>query len=315
MRTHSQPGVARPAAPIEMPLWGDLANDWARSMRARNLSANTIRIYLGALRQLADRVQLQRGEVLVTEVGRRDIEDWTANRLEFRAAGTVNAEWRGLQQFFKWLALEDEIDVDPFVKLSAPIVPEAPVPVLTDDEIKTVLAGCAGKSLIDRRDTAILRLLLDTGGRLAEIGDLQTDDVDQDVQLLHVVGKGRRPRALPYGAKASDALARYLRSRKREKKADLPWLWLAAQNRGRLEADGIKQMIARRGAAVGIANLHAHRFRHTLAHDWRANGGNETDLMRIMGWKSPAMLRRYGATVADERAINAHRQMRRGDRI
>jgi integrase/recombinase XerC len=296
-------------------LWDDLARDWERSMRARNLSTNTVRIYLGAVDRLAERVQDQRGDVEVTDITRRDIEDWSQARLKVRAAGTVNAEWRGIQQFFKWLDAEDEIERTPFSTLSPPIVPEQPVPVLTDAELVAVLATCRGKSMLDRRDAAIFRLLLDTGGRLGEIAVAKVEDVDQDAQLLYVLGKGRRARALPYGPRSADALARYLRARKREKRADLPWLWLAVKNRGRLEADGIKQMIARRGAEAGVAHLHAHRFRHTVAHDWRANGGSETDLMRLMGWKSPAMLRRYGATVADERAISAHRQLRRGDRV
>jgi len=74
-------------------------------------------------------------------------------------------------------------------------------------------------------------------------------------------------------------------------------------------------MLRRRGLAAGVEGLHAHQFRHTAAHRWLAEGGGETDLMRIMGWKSPQMLRRYGASKADERAREAHRRMALGDKI
>jgi integrase/recombinase XerC len=45
-----------------------------------------------------------------------------------------------------------------------------------------------------------------------------------------------------------------------------------------------------------IPGLHAHIFRHTAAHRWMAEGAFETDLMCIMGWRFPQILRRYGAS-------------------
>jgi integrase/recombinase XerC len=49
-------------------------------------------------------------------------------------------------------------------------------------------------------------------------------------------------------------------------------------------------------------HVHAHLFRRAFAHNWLADGGNESDLMRITGWKSREMLDRYGASAAAERA-------------
>jgi site-specific recombinase XerC len=115
-----------------------------------------------------------------------------------------------------WLLDEQEIEIDPMARMKPPTVPAKPVPIVPADGLKRLFAACAGPGFEARCDTALI-MLLDTGVRRAEMVGLRLADVDLDLDVLLVLGKGRRERALPFGRKAGEALDRYLRARGRHK--------------------------------------------------------------------------------------------------
>ena len=95
-------------------------------------------------------------------------------------------------------------------RMRPPKVPEQPVAVLTLDEQRRLLATCEGRSFVDRRDAAMLRVFIDTGARLAEVAGLLVATIELDDGMLLVMGKGRRERRLPIGSRTVKALDRYL---------------------------------------------------------------------------------------------------------
>jgi integrase len=134
---------------------------------------------------------------------------------------------------------------------------------------------CEGKDFEARRDTALI-VLLDTGARRDELMSRKLTDLELELDVLLVLGKGRRERTLPFGRKSALALDRYLRVRDRHKHAHLPWLRLGL--RGRLTQWGLVMMLHRRGRQAGLPDLYPHQFRHVrppVACRGRRRGGSD----------------------------------------
>ena len=303
------------------PAWAMLLCDWDRSLRAGNYPATTRYNYLLAAAQLGRYLaefspdpDADDAAADPAEVTRAHVEAFQAWMIETRSAATAVNKHKGLQQFFRWLTVDEQaITRSPMERVRMPKTPTRLVPVLRPEETARLLELCKGKGFAHLRDEALIRLYASTGARLSEVGNLLMGDVDLTTESVHYHGKGARDRRVRIGARTARALSRYLRARAKHPGADLPQLWLAERGGRPLTPNGIKIRLRRLGEAAGVVGVHAHRWRHTFAHEWKRAGGDTGDLMLVLGWTSEDMPRHYGASAAAERALETQHRLGIGE--
>jgi site-specific recombinase XerD len=291
----------------------DLANEWERSLSARDLSTRTAVIYLGALDRLRGFLLAQGLSTDVADITREHMRTylerrWARSRRPRCRSPTAHTAPSSSGAWPRTCSTARRWTTCPGPKAVVPMVP-----FLSDAQMRAPFAACAGKGFTEVRDLALLRLFVDTGVRRAEMAGLKLEDLDMGQRVAFVVGKGRRPRIALFGNHTATALDRYLRQRRGHDHLHLPWVWIGTK--GRVTDSGLTQIITRRARLAGVGHVHAHMFRHSFASSWLSQGGNEGDLMQLLGWKSRAMVDRYGSATAAARAREAHRRFAPGDRL
>lgn len=289
-------------------LLADIIPSFALSLEAQNRTKKTRDTYLEALQRLREFLAAHGYSEELTAIKKFMLE-----QVRTHTANSAMTRYNALRQFFKWCYEEDEIAINPAEKLRAPKQTETVTPILSENELKRLLKTCEGKSFADRRNTAIIRVFLDTGLRRSELANLTLEQVDLTERVIIVYGKGRKYRLVPIGIKTTQALDKYLRMRKSHPHAGLPNLWVGQL--GAMTHNGIYHTLVKLAEEAGIKEFHPHMFRHTFAHEFLKAGGGETEAMTIAGWKSRNLLDRYGAAGKAERARSSHKLYSPGDKL
>ncbi len=222
------------------------------------------------------------------------------------AAGTRHRRFREVRAFFSWCVRMGYAPRNPWLAIRTPRLEYRVIRPFAAAEIESLLAVCDPATEFGCRNRALIWLLLDTGLRASEILRVELVDVDWAAQRIHVRhGKGRRQRVVPFGARPAVMLRAYLDDFR-------GWapgcLFLRAVGRPRrpLHLFALTTLFDRLGARAGVADAHAHRFRHTFATWALEHHAREIDVQHLLGHATPHMLQRYAATYDATRAAEAH---------
>jgi integrase/recombinase XerD len=311
-------------APASPPLT-TLATSWQLALEAAAKSPRTVRSYVDSVKALHAFLLSQDMPADVEGVEAEHIRAFLLSEERRTSAVSAAVHFRNLRVFFGWLVGEDErASPNPMTWVEGPKVTKRAKPSFDDEELARLLTSCQGSSFADRRDTAILRVLIDTGMRVSALASLRYDPDDEALGDVFLTQRKLRARLrgggenwVPIGKKAAAALDRYIRMRARHDRSSSPWLWLGVQghNTAHMTDSGIRDMVGRRGEQAGIQNVHPHRFRRSFAGRWLAAGGSADDLIHITGWKAYGMVREYTEARGSARAHDAHSRLSPGDRL
>jgi integrase/recombinase XerC len=255
------------------------------------------------------------------EVTHRVIREFIAWLYDRRLQKTsVARKLAALRSFFKFCVRERIVRQNSARLVSTPKLPKRVPAILTAEEMSNFLDGlskdAAGSKrarrsgeprtqrdikLIPKRDRAILELLYASGLRVSELVGLDVGAIDKNGQMLRVLGKGRKERVVPYGAKAQAALEAYwpVRAEILNHPFTKPAYEAVFVNHlgGRLGARAIRTMV-KKYARIANANwdLHPHSMRHAFASHLLADGADLRAIQELLGHVSLSTTQRYTQT-------------------
>ncbi len=209
-----------------------------------------------------------------------------------------------LRTFFAFLSREGRTSANPARAVATPRAGRSLPRTLSVEETASVVeAGPVGAGGLTARDRALLELLYATGLRVSELVALDLEDIDLSSRQLRTLGKGRKERILPFGAKAETALRLYLR----EREPGEPALFLNAAG-GRLTDRSVRRILDRALRLAGVTR-HAspHALRHSFATHLLAAGADLRTIQELLGHASLSTTQKYTHLDAD-RLIEVYRK-------
>ena len=117
-----------------------------------------------------------------------------------------------LRSYFLFLLKTSVISISPMIDIKTPKLSKKLPNILSISDVDT-LCNIDASSSVSKRDRAIIEVMYSSALRLSELSSLNTDSVDIESKCVKVIGKGKKERILPLGAKASEALSDWTSAR------------------------------------------------------------------------------------------------------
>ncbi len=247
----------------------------------KGLSRTTISAYRADLERFA--ASLQSGDQLASpDAVRRYIDSLYQARMAGRSIARHIAT---LRNFYAHLIEKGAVDADPTAHLTAPRQWQSLPKYLNKQQIDDLLASCDGSKPQGLRDRAMLELLYAAGLRVSELCGVRVSDLEMNMGVVRVVGKGNKHRIVPVGKSAIAAVERYLGNGRPQMLKGRASPYLFVTNRGgAMTRQCFWTLLGAYGKKAGIFhNLTPHVLRHTFATHLLEGGADLRSLQSMLG--------------------------------
>ncbi|MBW2555205.1 MAG: tyrosine recombinase XerC [Deltaproteobacteria bacterium] len=264
----------------------------------KNLSPHTQRNYVSDLHQFKDFLESEHPGISITAIDNMTIRSYLGSLYKKNRKSSIARKLASLRTFFKFLLKVGILKENPASTVSTPRLGKHVPSFLTIDEMFALLNMPDETKLVGMRDKAILETLYSSGLRVSELVEMNEDDLDLNLGIIKVMGKGRKERIVPIGSKAIEALNNYLSSRKRMGKCPLPSSLnpplLLNQRGGRLTTRSVARIINRYVEQCGLLkNISPHSLRHTFATHMLDAGADLRAIQELLGHVSLSTTQKY----------------------
>ncbi|MCQ2198829.1 MAG: tyrosine recombinase XerD [Paludibacteraceae bacterium] len=250
----------------------------------RNFSDATKEAYLEDLSKLLGYFRDE--HIKVEEATLQDFECFVTLLVELGISERSQARiLSGVKQFYRFLLLEDVIEIDPTELLEGPRVERHIPEVLSIEEIDALEAQIDESTPLGKRNYAIIETLYSCGLRVSELVDLKISNIYMKDEFVSVIGKGNKQRLVPISPVAIEKINAWLDERAgyKIKKGEEDYIFIT--NRGsRMTRVMVFYVIKDLAEKAGITkSISPHTFRHSFATHLLEGGADLRNIQDMLG--------------------------------
>lgn len=269
----------------------------------KNASTNTINFYEYDLTTFT-RFLTKESIHKVEHVDQQSVRLFLTELYERKLSRTsVSRTLSCLRSFYAFLEKDNIIKQNPFAHIPLPKQDKLIPDFFFAEELTELFAISDTTTSIGQRNQALIEILYATGIRVSECEQLQTGQIDFQLGVMNVIGKGRKERFIPFGQYAEDALQRYLNNGRKEllSKSTQETNYVFLNARGKpITARGIRYILDKMMQQTSLTvNMHPHKLRHTFATHLLNEGADLRSVQELLGHDSLSSTQMYTHVTKD----------------